>query len=183
MKPILWIVLALLVAGAIVFVAALRTRRQLPALPEGVELPPTPLQRYAGLALALVVLLTLAAGICVAVFGPQTWWDSDPVRLTVTGLLMAALLVFAVFTGAVRSLDLRADGSFDERDRAILGRACAGVGGAMMAVLAAWMIALTEAFIETHLVPSYYLYLVFWSCVMTNVVASLAGILVAYKRD
>jgi hypothetical protein len=32
------------------------------------------------------------------------------------------------------------------------------------------------------MVPSYYLYLVFWSLVMTNVIASLAGILLAYRR-
>jgi hypothetical protein len=51
-----------------------------------------------------------------------------------------------------------------------------------MVVVAAWMVALTEAYRETHLVPSYYLYLMFWSCVMTNVIASIAGILLAYRR-
>ena len=183
MKPILWMVMALLVAGAIVFVSALRTRRQIPALPEGMSLPPTPMQRYARLALSGVLLFALAAGVCVTVVGAETWWESDPVRLGVTGALLAALLVFVGFMVAVRALESRDDGSFDERDQAILGRACAGVGGAMMVVLAAWMIGLVETFHETRLVPSYFLYLMFWSCVMTNIVASLAGILVAYKRD
>lgn len=183
MKPILWMVMGLLVAGGIVFVSALRTRRHLPVLPEGMSLPPTPVQRYARLALSGVLLLTLAAGIWVTVVGPQTWWDNDTVRRGVTGTLLLALLVFAGFMATVRSLESRDDGSFDERDQAILGRACAGVGGAMMAVLAAWMIGLVETFNDTRLVPSYFLYLMFWSCVMTNVVASLAGILVAYKRD
>ena len=53
----------------------------------------------------------------------------------------------------------------------------------MMTVMAAWMIALTEAYLATQLVPSYYLYLVFWSLVMTNVIASIAGILLAYRRS
>ena len=53
----------------------------------------------------------------------------------------------------------------------------------MMVVLAAWMVGLIEAHIETRLVPTYFLYLIFWSCVMTNVIASLAGILLAYRRS
>ncbi len=53
----------------------------------------------------------------------------------------------------------------------------------MMVVMAAWMIGLIEAHIETRLIPSYFLYLVFWSLVMTNVIASLAGILLAYRRS
>ena len=114
--------------------------------------------------------------------GPQQWWDSDPVRLTVTSILLAALATYFGCSLRIRQLENRGDGSFDERDGIILGRSCAGVGGAMMVILAAWAVALTEAFIETRLVPSYYLYLVFWSCVMTNVAASLAGILLAYRR-
>lgn len=82
----------------------------------------------------------------------------------------------------MRALESRADGSLDERDSAIPSGSHAGVGGAMMAVLAIWMIALTESFQETHLVPSYFLYLIFWTCVMTNVVASIAGILLGYRR-
>jgi hypothetical protein len=76
----------------------------------------------------------------------------------------------------------RDDALVDERDLVILNRSGAGVGGAMMAVMAVWMIALVEAYNDTGMVPSYYLYLVFWSLVMTNVIASLAGILLAYRR-
>ena len=82
----------------------------------------------------------------------------------------------------MRSLESRGEGAFDERDSAIMSRSCAGVGGAMMVVIAVWMMALIEAHIETRLIPSYFLYLMFWSCVMTNVIASLAGIILAYRR-
>ena len=84
---------------------------------------------------------------------------------------------------SIRALEEAGDGRFDERDGLIMARSCAGVGGAMMVVMAAWMIGLTEAHIETRLVPTYYLYLVFWSLVLTNVIASLAGILLAYRRS
>lgn len=185
MYPILWIIAALLVAGVLVVVASLRTRRQLPAieLPAGESLPMTAIQKRAGWALLGVALLTTAAAAFLVRFGAEQWWDDDSIRLTVTFLLLAALGVYLAFMMSVRALEVRDDGSFDERDRAILNRSCAGVGGAMMVVMAAWMIGLVEAFHETRLVPSYFLYLIFWSCVMTNVIASIAGILLAYRRS
>ena len=184
MTFILWIVAALLIAGIIIFVSSLATRRRLPPveLAEGETLPKTALQTRATWTLAVVTLLTVVAAVCVAYFGPQVWWDSDAVRLSVTFLLLGALCVYLAFTISVRSLEARGDGAFDERDSAIMSRSCAGVGGAMMVVIAVWMMALVEAHIATRLIPSYFLYLMFWSCVMTNVIASLAGILLAYRR-
>ncbi|MEJ2274537.1 MAG: hypothetical protein P8Y01_08170 [Woeseiaceae bacterium] len=185
MNPILWLVVALLVAGAIVFVSSLATRRQLPAveLPDGEKLPKTALQQRAAWALLAVMVLSLAAVGSLLFFGAERWWDDDAVRLTFTFLLLAALGVYLVFSISVRSLAIRDDGSFDERDTAIMARSCAGVGGAMMVVVAAWMIGLVETYHETRLIPSYYLSLIFWSLVMTNVIASLAGILLAYRRS
>ena len=160
-------------------------RTTLPAveLPPGEEMPRTAVQRYAARTLfAAGALIVVAAGV-LAWYGPQAWWDTDGIRHAVTFLLLCALLVFLVFTKAVQALESRDDGSFDERDSIIMGRSSAGVGGAIMVVVAAWMVGLTEAHHETGLVPSYYLYLIFWSVVMTNVVASLAGILLAYRRS
>ena len=180
-----WIIIGLLVAGVVVYLSAIRSRRLLPKieLPAGETLPRTLLQRYAGRTLLIVVVLTAAAAGMVAYHGPQVWWDSDPVRLTVTFVLIAALLTYLIFTLLIRSLEARDDGSFDERDSIILVRSYAGVGGAMMTVMAVWMVVLIEAYHDTHLVPSYFLYLIFWSCVMTNVIASIAGILLAYRRN
>lgn len=184
MMPLLWIIAALLLGGAIVFVSSLRTRRSLPAieLPDGETLPRTELQKRAGRALLAVMLLTAAAAALLVWFGPQTWWEVDAVRHGVTALLLCGLIVFLVFTLGVRQLETSGDGRLDERDIAIMGRSCAGVGGAMMVVIAAWMIGLVEAYVETRLIPSYFLHLIFWSLVMTNVIASLAGILFAYRR-
>jgi hypothetical protein len=75
-------------------------------------------------------------------------------------------------------------GKLDERDRAILARAPAGVGGAMMVVMAVWMIALTEGFRPAGgQMPTYFLYLIFWSCVMVNAMAHIGGVLIAYRRS
>jgi hypothetical protein len=182
--PILWLIAAILVAGIIIFVSSLATRRHLPPieLAEGESLPKTALQKRAAITLASIGSLSAVAAGCVVYYGPQVWWDNDAVRLSVTLLLLAALGIYLAFTIGIRSLATRSEGAFDERDSAIMGRSCAGVGGAMMTVIAIWMVALTEAHIESHLVPTYYLYLIFWSCVMTNVIASLAGILLAYRR-
>ena len=182
MPLIISFVIAFLVAAILVYVASRKTRDMLPALelPDGEKLPRAPMQKLAMGIFLGVSLLTAAATILVAYHGPQVWWDSDPVRLTVTFLLIAGLVVYLGFSITVRAWEQRDDGKLDERDLAILGRASAGVGGAMMVVMAVWMVSLTEAYHDTHLVPSYYLYLIFWSVVMTNVLASLAGILISY---
>ena len=185
MHVIVWIIPALLIAGLIVYFASLKTRRLLPPveMPTGESLPSTPVQNYAQRALLVIGFLTAFALSIVLYHGAQAWWDNDTIRLTFTFLLIGALLVFLMFNLGLQRLQSKDDGSFDERDAVILGRSCSGVGGAMMAVVAVWMIALTEAFHQTHLVPSYYLNLMFWSCVMTNVIASTAGILLAYRQN
>ena len=185
MNFILWIIAGLLISGILIYFAALRTRRLLPEikLPDGQTLPKTLLQQNSGRTLGVVVFLTIAAASMVIYHGPEVWWETDRVRLIFTFVLLAALFTYLVFTLSIRGLESREDGSFDERDLMILRGSYAGVGGAMMTIVAVWMIALTEFFNETGLIPSYYLYLIFWSCVMTNVIASIAGILLAYRRS
>lgn len=65
---LLWIILALLVAGFLVYFASLRTRRLLPEieLPDEEKLPRTPLQKNATWALVTVTSLTAIAGASIA---------------------------------------------------------------------------------------------------------------------
>ena len=69
MKPVLWIIAALLIAGALVFVSSLRTRKALPVLelPDGESLPRTALQKRAAWALLGAVLLTAAAAALLVI--------------------------------------------------------------------------------------------------------------------
>lgn len=185
MDNVVFSIIALTLASILVYVFMVRQRGRQPRLelPHGERLPKTHLQRYAAWTLLEVGFLTaLAAGI-VMVHGPEVWWEHDRVRLTVTLVLLTALATYLVFYLAVRKLRNRSEALFDERDAVIMNRSGAGAGGAMMVVMAIWMIALVEAYHDTGLVPSYFLYLIFWSLVMTNVIASLADILLAYRRN
>ena len=184
MGSIVWVVIALAIGSIALYAYIVWYRAHPPALelPPGEELPATHLQRYAGWTLLEVGFLTVLAAAIVVFFGPEAWWSHDGIRITVTLILLVALGSYLVFYMAIRRLRQRDDALVDERDLVILNRSGAGAGGAMMAVMAVWMIALVEAYNDTGMVPSYYLYLVFWSLVMTNVLASLADILLAYRR-
>ena len=184
MTVILWIVLALGVAFVALYIMVRRAQRQLPplVLPPGETMPTTAMQRLAWQTLVPILLLTLAAAAVVVHHGADVAWANDRVRLTATGLLLAGLAVFTYYITRVRIWIIRDDGTLDERDRAILASAPAGQAAAMMVTLAVWMIGLTETFRATHLVPSAYLYLIFWSLLMVSILAMLAGVVIGYRR-
>lgn len=185
MHVILWIVLALGAAFGATYIMVRRAQRVLPpiVLPPGESMPMTALQRLAHRTLVPVALLTLAAAAVVAYHGIDLALDSDRARLTATGFLLAALAVFTYYIARVRIWLLKDDGTLDERDRAILSSAAAGQAPAVMVTLAAWMIALIERYQGTHLVPSPFLYLIFWSCLMMSILALLAGVVIGYRRS
>ena len=185
MKVILFSVIALGAAFGVFLVAVRRAQRRLPPiqLAPGERLPTTPLQRLAQRCLVLSLLPTLAAAGVVVYHGPRVWWDSDPVRLSATGLLLLALGVYAVYGVRIGIWAARDDGTLDERDRAILASAPAGQAPAMIVTLAAWMIGLIEAYHGAGAVPSLFLYLIFWSCLMVSVLALLAGVVIGYRRS
>ena len=185
MPVILWTVAAL-AAGLFAIVLAMRLalRGRPPlALPPGERLPSTPLQRLARWSIALGSLFSVAAAAVVLSVGPRTFYDDDRVRLTVTALLLAAIAVFALFSMRVGGWVRREDATLDERDRAIFGRAPAVQPVAMLVTLAVWIVGLQETFLATRLVPMVYLYLVFWSCLIVNLLALPVGVLLGYRRD
>ncbi len=185
MHAIFWLIVALAGAFLALYIPVRRAQRRLPpiVLPPGESMPVTALQRLAGRTLVAVLLLTLAAVAVVAVNGVVAWWERDAVRLPATGLLVAALLVFAFYMSRVWSWTARDDGALDERDRAILASAAAGQAPAMLVTLAVWMIGLIETHQSAGLIPSAFLYLIFWSCLMVSVVAQLAGVAIGYRRS
>jgi hypothetical protein len=118
----------------------------------------------------------------VASFGPTAYSDDDAVRLSVTGLLLASVLALAAPTLLARVWATRDDDKLDERDRAILARAPAGQAGAMLVLLAVWIIALTETYRGEPGIPTVFLNLIFWSCLLVSLLASNVGILLGYRR-
>lgn len=182
---ILWLVLALVLAFALVALAAKRTRRLLPALelPPGETFPATPLQRLATQSLIAAGALTAICAGIITLAGPQRFWDDDAVRLSVTGLVIVTLVVTATVSMRASRWMSAGDGLLDERDRAILASASGGQAGAMLVTLAAWMIGVTEAFQTAGGVPVVYLYLMFWSILLVSQLAWLAGIVLTYRRS
>ncbi len=185
MKAILWSIIVLGAAFGVLYVVVRRAQRTLPpiVLPSGETMPSTALQRLAWQSLAPIFLLTLAAAAVVAYNGTSVAWENDAVRLSATGLLLAALAVFTYYISRVRTWIIRDDGTLDERDRAILASAPAGQAPAMMVTLAAWMIFLIETYHASRLVPSAFLYLIFWSLLMVSILALLAGVVIGYRRS
>lgn len=182
MSIILWGVLALVAGLLALWIAGHLARPSSPPLPPDVELSATPLQRIAWWSVGLGGLLTVAALVLVLVDGAEATYESDALRITFTLLLLAVIGVVSVTSIWARAHMQRDDGSLDERDRAILGRAPAVQAGAMLVTLAVWTVGLTEHFHEAGAVPVFYLYLVFWSCVVVDLLGLPVGVLLGYRR-
>ncbi len=185
MTLVLWTVAALAAGLLVIVLAARHSLKGRPplVLASGERLPSTPLQRLARWCIAVGMLFSAAAAALVVGFGPLTFYDDDRVRLTVTLLLLAAVLVFAFFSIRVRHWIAREDAALDERDHGIFVRAPATQSVAVLVTLAVWLVALQETFLNTRLVPMVYLYLVFWSCLVVNLLALPVGVLLGYRRD
>lgn len=184
MHVVLLGLVVVIAAFGVACIALRRAQRRIPPLilAPGESVPSTALQRLAGWTLAICAVLTSAAAGIVGVKGAQVFSDADGVRLTVTGLLIASVGVFAVYLGRVARWMAREDSSLDERDVAILSAAPAGQAPAMLVTLAAWSVALSTTYHDTGLVPSVFLYLMFWSCLMVSALALLAGVVTGYRR-
>jgi hypothetical protein len=184
MPVIIWSVLALILVALAVVAAARLGRGIAPpiVLPPGEAMPTAPLQRLARRALVAGLVVGAAAAGVVGWYGPETYQDDDPVRLAVTGLLLASLFVLAAPTFIGGGWAMRDDARLDERDRAVLARAPAGQAAAMLVLLAVWNIALHEVYRGAPGVPAAFLDLIMWSALLVSLAAANAGILLGYRQ-
>ena len=185
MSVILWAILALGAGAAAVAFGTRRTLVRPPPLelPPGEELAPTVLQRLARRSLAWGCALVVAAGGIVVWAGPAAFYRRDAVRIAVTLLLLAALVVLAGFAFQASAWSRRSDGPLDERDRTILDKAPSLEGGPMLVTLALWVVGLQQAFWGAGAVPMVYLYLLFWSVLMVKSLTLPLGVLIGYRRS
>jgi len=183
MLAIPWILLALVAGLLVVFFSIRRALRDRPPLDLGPdERTVTPLQRLAAWAVAIGLIVTACAVGLVVHFGPDAFDTDTVVRLSVTGVLLFGIALFTAFLVRVRLWLRREDGALDERDRAILKGAPSAQPGAMLITLAAWMIGLSETYRAAGHVPLVYLYLIFWSLLIVDLIALPLGILLGYRR-
>jgi hypothetical protein len=163
-------------------VAAWRAAPWLPPLPTEVRLPVTRLQKLARWTFLVGLVLAGSAAAIVVAYGPQAVYDTDGLRLPFTFLVLASLVLLLVMLLMAKTWADRGDGTLDERDQAILDRAHIAQAPAMLVTLAAWMVGLMESFRDSGGVPTFYLYLVFWSVLVINMLALPLGVLLGYRR-
>jgi hypothetical protein len=182
MSVLMWAVLALAAGFAALWIAGRRVMPKPLPLPDGVELPATPMQRTARWSLAGGVLFGATATVILAVYGPDYVYDSDGVRLVFTLLVLCSILIPGIATIHLHRRAKAGSEAMDERDRAILDRAPAMQALATLVNLAVWVIGLSERFHNAGAVPMFYLYLLFWACLFMYVIGLPAGILIGYRR-
>jgi hypothetical protein len=179
--PLLGTVVALAVVGIFLLVRAWPRHPQL-SPEERVEMADAPmplLQKRAwwSFAIGMATLGTIA--VLLADRGAVEYWENDSFRLTVLGIFIGGL--FAHVAILLRpSLKGSRGGGFDERDRSVLSRAPHAQSAAVILALAAWMIYLAERFHDQGAIPVVYLYLIFGTAVLVNLIGQSAGILLGY---
>jgi len=138
-----------------------------------------PLQKRAwwGLAIGLVFAL---AFLLVFVFkgGIETFDEDQGFRIIIDILWVGGLIA----SGVIVNLSLRKPGMVDERDRLIMDRAPRIQWLAVVFTLVAWTITLSEAYHETGMVPTVFLFVIFMSILIVSTLAQSLGIIIGYWR-
>lgn len=137
-----------------------------------------PLQKRALYSL-LIGLVLATALIVVFITRDINTFDTDlGFRLIVYALWIGVPLVYLI----VVNLTLKKQGQIDERDKMIMERAPQIQFLAILFSLAAWVIALTEAYSNQGQVPIVFLTLIMISTLIVGTLAQSLGILIGYWR-
>jgi hypothetical protein len=138
-----------------------------------------PLQKRAWWGLAIGLAFAVAFVVVFVLMGGIDTFDEDKnFRITIDVLWIGGLLANLV----IMELTLRKPAQVDERDRMIQGRAPRVQWLAVVFTLAAWVIALSEVYHDTGLVPSAYLYIIIMSVLIVSALANCLGIIIGYWR-
>lgn len=184
MNSLLWSAAAVVSTGIILWLVARAVMSGAPGRAGDEPLPPTHLQRASRWSLVLAAIPAGAGAVLLAAMGPEHAIEDAALRVPLYGLALASLLAAAGGAWSVTRRGRENTGGVvvDERDRAILERAPVVQSGATILVLAAWTVVLTERFWSSGAVPLAYLQLVFWSCLLVNLLGLPAGVLAGYRK-
>ncbi|UCG85390.1 MAG: hypothetical protein JSW71_15845 [Gemmatimonadota bacterium] len=175
--------LAVLALGAVAVALLVRSwpRRAGLSAEERAEMAAAPmpaLQKRAWWGLLVMVATLAIISVILIDQGAVTYWEDDDLRLTVVGIFIAGLFAYA---GTILGPTLRRGRQkLDERDRIVLSRAGTVQSGLVLIALAGWLITLAERFREQGAIPMVYLYLLFGSIVLINLLGQSLGILLGY---
>ena len=183
---LIWLPIGLIAVVALGAVAVALLVRSWPkrdelSAEERAEMAATPmpaLQKRAWWGLAVMLATLAIITVILMNQGAAAYWEDDSLRLTVVGIFMAGLFGYVVTLLAPLIRGNRH--KLDERDRMVLSRAGAVQSGLVLIALAGWLITLTERFREQGAIPVVYLYLLFGSIVLINLIGQSLGILLGY---
>lgn len=138
-----------------------------------------PLQKRAwwGLGVGLVFAVAFVL-VFILMGGIETFDEDRGFRIIIDVLWVGGLVANLV----IMELTIRKSHQVDERDRLILDRAPRVQWLAVVFTLVAWVIALTEVYHATHLIPSVYMYVIFMSVLIVSTLAQSLGIIIGYWR-
>lgn len=179
--PLTLVTVVLLAAVAIVLLIRARPRRTPATAEERREMAdvPMPLLQKRALWNLLIGVATLGTiATILGKTGAAAYWENDDLRLTVVGIFIAGLIGYVLVLLLTVGIDPKR--KLDERDRLILSHAPNAQSAAMLLALAAWLVSLTEMYHEQQAVPVVYLYLMFGSIVLINLIGQSVGILLGY---
>jgi hypothetical protein len=141
--------------------------------------PMPPLQKRAWLSLFIGLATGGTITYLLARNGAVAYWENDSFRLTVTGIFIAGLVLYAIVLLSGVAAGKR-NGTMDERDRRILSHAPNAQSAAAILILAVWLISLSEHFREQGAIPVVFLYWIFGSVILMNIISQAIGILLGY---
>jgi len=176
-------VVALAVVGGVMLVRMMPRRGEV-SREERSDLASAPmpaLQKRAMWGLLVTVSTLAIITVILSRYGAAEYWDNDSLRLTVMAIFIGGLFAYVLIL-LIAVTKGKADGSLDERDRLILSQAATAQTVLILFTLVAWIIYLTEKFHDAGAVPVVYLYLIFGSVVIVNIIGQAVGILLGYWR-
>ena len=138
-----------------------------------------PLQKRALYSFAIGLALAVTLIVVLLIQGDVIAFDRDP---NVRYVMYAVLIGVPVVYGILCDVTLRKPTQIDERDRLIVERSSRAQWVAVIFVLVAWTIALTEIYHDERQVPVAFLTLIFVSALVISPLAQSLGILVGYWR-
>jgi hypothetical protein len=138
-----------------------------------------PLQKRAWWGLGVGLAFAIAFALVFILMGGVEKFDSSSTfRIIIDVLWVGGLVANLIIIDQA----LRKPGLVDERDKIILDRAPRIQLIAVVFTLMAWVIALSEVYHNTHLIPSAYLYVIFISVLTVSTLAYSLGIIIGYWR-
>lgn len=144
-----------------------------------------PLQKRALYGLLFGVVWTIAIVVVFIVKGGVTEFKEDQsFRIIMDVLFVGGLVVYIIMMLTLLGLRRSRKGTvaLDERDKAILDRAPFIQLLAVIFLILAWAIGLSESYWDEGQVPVMFLYLMFFSTLIISTLAQSLGILIGYWR-